>query len=309
MKLVVTGSSGFVGRALTASLRAAGHTVVGTGRTRQEGGDVAVGEIGPDTDWSAALAGADGVIHLAARVHVMHDTASDPLAAFRAVNTLGSIALARQAAAAGVKRLVFLSSVKVSGEGGAFTDAETSDPQDPYGVSKAEAEEGLRRVAAETGLEVVILRPPLIYGPGVKANFQRLMQTVERGVPLPLGAIDNRRSLLYVGNLVDAIALCMSHPAAAGRSYLVSDGDPVSTPALIREIAAALDRPARLLPVPPGLIRLAGRLLGKEKEVSRLLGSLTLDNGALKQDLGWRPPFTLRQGLAETARKWATAAR
>lgn len=264
---------------------------------------VTIGSIGPDTEWGESLSGVDTVIHLAARVHVMNDTLADPLTAYRKVNVQGTEALARAAAKAGAKRFVFLSSVKVHGEEAPrkYTEDDALNPQDPYGVSKLEAERMLARISRETGLEVVVLRPPLVYGPGVKANFLRLIQGVAAGYPLPLASVENARSLVYLGNLVDAISLCAVSPSAAGKTFLVSDGEDVSTPELIRRMAAALGRPARLLPVPPGLMRLAGKITGKSAAVDRLLGSLAVDSGKLRRELGWVPPFTMEQGLRETA--------
>jgi len=267
---------------------------------------VATGDLGGATDWRAALAGCDVVVHLAARVHVMSDAASEPLAEFRKVNTVATLNLARQAAAAGVRRFVFVSSVKVNGAGrdAPYCESDTPAPQDPYAISKWEAEQGLARIAAEAGLEVVILRPPLVYGPGVGANFLRLMQLVEKGWPLPFGRVDNRRSLLFLGNLVDAIRLCLAHPAAAGKTYLVSDGDAVATPELLRLLAAAMERRPRLLPLPASLIRLAGSLLGQSAEVSRLLDSLVLDSRRIREELHWRPPYTLAEGINQTVRAY-----
>jgi len=208
-----------------------------------------------------------------------------------------------------VKRLVFLSSVKVNGEGrlNPYTETDEPKPEDPYGVSKHEAEEILRKVAAETGLEVVIIRPPLVYGPGVKANFLRLLRVADCGVTLPLGSINNKRSFVYLGNLVDAIAVCMKHPGAAGQTYLVSDGEDVSTPELIRRVALSLGKPARLLPFPPGMLHLAGRLSGNSDAVERLIGSLQVDSSKLRRELGWHPPFTMEQGLKETAEWYTTS--
>ena len=306
-RVLVTGANGFVGQALCPLLADAGWIVRKVVRQAVRGvrtGCVAVGDIGPGTDWRAALDGVDAVVHLAARAHIMQDTAPDPLAAYRAINCGGSENLARQAAQAGVKRLVYLSSIKVNGESTAaypFRADDTPHPQDPYGVSKWEAEQALQRVASDTGLEIVILRPPLIYGPGVKANFLRLMKLIERGLPLPLGMVDNRRSLLYLGNLADAVRICLSHPAAAGKTYLVSDGAPLSTAELVRHLAAALGKSATLLPVPPALLRLAGLLTGKRAEVARLLDSLEIDSSPIRRELGWQPPNTLEQGLAATA--------
>ena len=268
--------------------------------------EVAVGNLAASTDWRSALAGCDAVVHLAARVHVMDDTAHNPLALYRATNTDATLNLARQAADAGVKRFVFISTIKVNGEGrdAAYRETDAAAPGDAYAMCKWEAEQGLQRIAAETGLEVVILRPPLVYGPGVKANFLRLMQMVQRGWPLPLGAIRNRRSLLYLGNFVDAIRLCVEHPDAAGQTFLLDDGAPVSTPDLIRALARAMGRPARLPAVPVGVLELAGALLGKRAAVARLTGSLFVDGSAIRSRLGWTPPYTLQQGLDATVADW-----
>jgi UDP-glucose 4-epimerase len=309
MNVLITGANGFVGRALCAELVQRGHSV--RGALRQIGGrsalvegidPVLIGTINAATDWKAALAGCAVVVHLAARVHVMHDKASDPLAEFREVNTEGTLNLARQAAQRGVKRFVFISTIKVNGEGREepYRETDAPAPEDAYAISKWEAEQGLHRIAQETGLEVVILRPPLVYGPGVKANFQRLMNTVRRGWPLPLGAIRNRRSLLYLGNFVDAIRLCVEHPAAAGQTFLLDDGEAVSTPELIRRLAHAMGRPARLPAVPVGVLELAGALLGKRAAVSRLTGSLHVDSSAIRSQLDWVPPFSMEAGLAAT---------
>jgi nucleoside-diphosphate-sugar epimerase len=279
-------------------------------RRTSHGGDVPgctvfeIGEIGPDTDWRTALSGVDVVAHLAARVHVMHEGSADPLAAFRRVNVEGTVQLARCAAAAGVRRLVFLSSVKVNGESSArpFTEADAPAPADAYGTSKWEAELALAALARDGAFEVVTLRPPLVYGPGVRANFLRLMQAVVLGIPLPLGAIDNRRSLVYLGNLVDAIVACLAHPDVADRTWLVSDGEDLSTPVLVRRLASALAVRPRLLPVPPAMLRVLGALIGKRAAVERLTGSLQVDSTALRHAAGWSPPFTVDQGLADTAR-------
>jgi UDP-glucose 4-epimerase len=263
---------------------------------------VVVGTINATTDWKAALAGCAVVVHLAARVHVINDKARDPLAEFREVNTKGTLNLARQAAQAGVKRFVFISTIKVNGEGrdAPYRETDAAAPEDAYAISKWEAEQGLRQIAADTGLEVVILRPPLVYGPGVKANFLRLIRIVERGWPLPLGAIRNLRSLLYLGNFVDAIRLCVVHPAAAGQTFLLDDGKPVSTPELIRAVARALGRPARLLAVPVWMLEAAGMLLGKRAAVARLTGSLFVDGSAIRSRLGWMPPYSVEEGMAAT---------
>lgn len=306
--ILVTGANGFIGRPLCAQLLLNGCCVRACVRSAALTGlpagvqATAIASIGAGTDWSAALAGIDIVIHLAARVHVMDETAQDLLAAYRSVNVAGTENLARQAAAAGVRRLVFLSSVKVHGEESdtPYTEENQPAPQDPYGVSKREAEEILHTIAAETGLEVVIIRPPLVYGPGVKANFLDLLKIVERGIPLPLAGLNNARSLIGLGNLIDAIMTCAAHPRAAGETFLVSDNEVVSTPQLIRQLAMALDRPARLFPFPLSLLRLAGKLTGKSKVIDRLSGSLVVDNGKMRRKLGWQPPFNLAEGIATT---------
>jgi len=303
MNVMVTGATGFVGRALCDQLVALGYAVVPAVRTSSGlSCEVVVGSIGTTTDWRGALAGCDAVVHLAARVHIMQDSAADPLALYREVNTAGTLNLARQAAQAGVKRFVFISTIKVNGEGrdAPYREADSEAPEDAYAISKWEAEQGLRQIERETGLVVVILRPPLVYGPGVKANFQRLLRTVARGWPLPLGAIRNRRSLLYLGNFVDAIRVCVEHPAAAGQTFLLDDGEPISTPELIRAVAQAMGQPARLLTVPVGVLEFAGALLGKRAAVARLTGSLCVDSSAIRARLGWTPPFSMEAGLAAT---------
>lgn len=302
--VLVTGANGFVGRAVCAALRRTGHAVTPAVRRAQDlAQEQVIGEIDAQTDWRAALAGVESVVHLAARVHVMRDTIADPLAQYRAVNVAGTLNLARQCAAAGVRRFVFVSSVKVNGEERAapYTEADTPAPEDAYALSKWEAEQGLRQIAAETGLEVVILRPPLVYGPGVGANFLALLRVVACGMPLPLGAIDNRRSLIYVGNLAAAILCCLEHPAAAGKTFLVSDGEDVPTPGLVRRMAAVLGQPVRLLALPVPLLRFAARLAKKSALAIRLFDSLTVDSSAIRRELGWSPPFTLDEGLRETA--------
>lgn len=307
MRMLVTGATGFVGRALFDQLTVAGHFIVPAVR-RISGlqNEHVIGEIGPSTEWLSALGGSDSVVHLAARVHVMSDVAQDPLALYRATNTEATLNLARQAAEAGVKRFVFISTIKVNGEGrdAPYRETDAAAPEDAYAISKWEAEQGLQRIAADTGLEVVILRPPLVYGPGVKANFLRLMRTVERGWPLPLRAIRNHRSLLYLGNFVDAIRVCVEHPAAVGQTFLLDDGEPVSKPDLIRALACAMGRPARLPAVPVGVLELAGALLGKRAAVGRLAGSLYVDSSAIRSRLGWIVPYTLQQGLAATVADW-----
>ena len=262
---------------------------------------VCVGEITGSTDFAAVLGRFSTVVHLAARVHVMDDTADDPLAAFRAVNVDGSLNLARQAAAAGVKRFVFISSVKVNGEhtqpGLAFTETDEPNPQDAYGLSKHEAEQGLRQLAANTGMEVVIIRPPLVYGPGVKANFAALLRAVQRGWPLPLGAVHNQRSLVALDNLVDFIVTCITHPQAANQTFLVSDGHDLSTTELVRGMARAAGVPARLLQIPVWALQAGAALLGKGDAVQRLCGNLQVDISKARHLLGWVPPISVEEGL------------
>jgi nucleoside-diphosphate-sugar epimerase len=268
MKFLITGANGFVGRALCAELLRRGYSVRAAvraaGKFAGDAEPVAVGDIDGATDWSEALCGVEVVVHLAARVHVMRETGADSLAEFRRVNVEGTANLARQAAGAGVKRLVYVSSVKVNGESTApiptlalplkgrvqnvFTETDAPSPQDPYGISKWEAEQILSRVSQETGLEVVIVRPPLVYGAGVKGNFAQMLKVLTKGIPLPLASIHNQRSLVYVGNLVDSLIACATHPAAAGQAYLVSDGEDISTPDLLRQLGAAMGHPARLFP-------------------------------------------------------------
>ena len=253
------------------------------------------------SDWSAAVLKQDAVIHAAARVHVMKDQMSNPLAGYRCVNVDGTLQLAKQAAAAGVKRFIFISSVKVNGEatlpGIPFSAEDAPAPLDPYGVSKLEAEQGLREISAQTGMEVVIVRPPLVYGPGVKANFASMMLWVARGVPLPLGSIRNSRSMVALDNLVDLLVTCLKHPAAAGQTFLVSDGEDVSTTQLLRRTAQAMGKPSRLLPVPVDLLQWGAALAGKRDVAQRLCGSLQVDISKTRQLLGWSPPLTLDQGL------------
>lgn len=310
LSMLVTGASGFVGRAFCEEAIRRGYRVRAAVREPADfylpGCEAThVPNIGPETDWSEALHGCDTVIHLASRVHVMHDVATDPLAEFRKVNVEGTERLARSAVARGIKRFVFVSSIKVNGEATGEDDRFDGDslpcPQDPYGVSKFEAEQALRQVAVETGLEVVILRPPLVYGAAVKGNFIQMLGVLGKRVPLPLASVHNRRSLLYVGNLVDALITCATHPAAAGRHYLLCDDEDISTPELLRRLGAGMGRPARLFPCPVFLLRLAGKLVGKAAQVDRLIGSLRVDNGKIRQELDWIPPHTSQQGLRVTA--------
>jgi nucleoside-diphosphate-sugar epimerase len=308
-KVLVTGAGGFIGRPLCRELFQRGHQVRAAMRSHGQlstaGETVTVGAIDASTNWADSLRGVDTVIHLAARVHVMKDKAADPFTEFLKVNLYGTANLARQAARAGVKRLVFASSIKVNGEqtteARPFAESDEPDPQDPYAVSKLQAEQVLQKISKETGLEVVIVRPPLVYGAGVKGNFLRLLAAIDKGVPLPLAGAHNLRSLVYVGNLVDALIACATHPAAAGQTYLVSDGEDVSTAMLVENIARALGRNSRSFHFPPGLLRAAATMLGRAEQMERLFGSLRVNDQKLRSELGWAPPYTLEQGLRATA--------
>ena len=307
----MTGATGFVGRALVQRLLADDESqrlVVAVRRGGQRWPEqvlpIVTGDLNPSTDWSGALKGVAVVFHSAARVHVMEDTEADPLTASRAVNVDSPLNLARQAATAGVKRFVFISSVKVNGEstqpGRVFTDADAPNPQDAYGQSKHEAEQGLRQVSAETDMEVVIIRPPLVYGPGVKANFAALMRVVKRGWPLPLGMVHNQRSLVALDNLVDFIVTCITHPQAANQTFLVSDGQDLSTTALVRGMAQAAGVPVRLLPVPVWALRAGASLLGKGDMVQRLSDNLQVNILKARNLLGWVPPVYVEEALRRT---------
>ncbi len=277
-----------------------------------EGTELIPGSLSADFDWSDALVGVSVVVHCAARVHVMNEKSSNPLAEFRRVNVEGTMRIARQAAEAGVKRFIFLSSIKVIGEqsqpGAPFVADQRSNPEDSYGISKMEAEEGLLSIARQSGMDAVIIRPPLVYGIGVKANFLAMMRWLKRGVPLPLGAVTgNHRSLVALDNLVDLIVTCLDHPAAANQTFLVSDGESLSTAALCRRMAEALGRPARLVPVPVPLLRMGSLLLGKRVMAQRLCGSLEVDIGKTRELLGWEPPISVDEGLRRTAEHWLMA--
>ena len=307
MKVLVTGVSGFVGSATCVRLVTQGMDVVGTVRQLPTqplpGVDYRiVSDLNGDTDWRQALTGVGAIIHCAGRVHVMRETAADPLVAFRAANVAGTEQLARQAAVAKVRRFIFLSSVKVNGEGGSVAYCETDPPapQDSYGISKYEAELSLREIAVETGMEMVMVRSPLIYGPGVKANFLALMRALARGIPLPLGAIHNRRSMVALDNVVDLIVTCIQHPAAVNETFLVSDGEDLSTTELIHRLACAMCRPARLIPVPTTVLITGLMLLGKREMAKRLCGTLQVDITKVRKVLGWIPPVSVDEGLRRT---------
>ena len=259
---------------------------------------IQVGDIDESTDWTRVLQDVDFVVHLAGRAHVMNEQESDPASVYYRVNVSGTKRLAEQAAEAGVKRFIFISSVKVNGEGShlPYTEKDVPKPQDAYGISKREAEQILASVAAETGLQVVILRLPLVYGAGVKANFKNLIKIAGAGLPLPFKGINNRRSFLYIGNLVDAIFTCIVHPQAAGETFLVSDGQDVSTPDLIKMIASAMNKKAVLFSLHPGILKALCKIVGKNEELEKLTGSLLVDSSKIRNLLGWKPPFTLGEG-------------
>jgi nucleoside-diphosphate-sugar epimerase len=311
-KILVTGASGFIGKSLCSRLLREGCCITGTLLPAEPSVTLSVGvdpvivePLGPDTKWAKALSGVDTVIHLAARVHIMRESVADPIKMLRVTNTVGTHCLAQQAAEAGVRRFVFMSTIGVNGsesaQNKAFTELDEPNPHNPYSVSKFEAEKLLWQISSETRMQVVIIRAPLVYGPGNLGNFYSLLRAVSIGVPLPLASIHNLRSFLYVNNLADAITVCCTHPYAAGKTYMVSDDEVVTTPELIRLVAAAFNRPARLFPFPISLMRLAGRLTGKSAAVDRLLGSLVVDSSKIRLELGWKPPFTMEKGLRETA--------
>ena len=312
MKILITGASGFVGQSLIPTLKHHNIQVRQVAReqaySNQEHSNIDefyyVRDFAEKDVWQAALSDCDVVIHLAARVHVMQDVAVNPLEAFLAVNLQGTVNLATAAAKAGIKRFVFVSSVKVNGEftqNQPFAESDLPNPQDPYAISKYEAEKALRQIEKETGMQVVILRPPLIYGAGVKANFAALLKLVDKKLPLPLANINNKRSFIYVNNFVDVIITCATHPNAAGHTYLVSDGENVSMPQLIKKIAIALNKPSYLFPFPISIMRFFAKLVGKAASVDRLTESLVIDSLKIRRELGWKPPFTMAEGLQVTA--------
>lgn len=322
---LVTGASGFIGREVCARLLAQGVSVRAAtsdaakrdalyralqddpDRAERSAADAPAVEVvtvpaplHAAASWEAACEGVDAIIHLAGRAHILKETEADPLTAFRTANRDTSVALARAASAAGVRRMVFVSSIGVNGSGSGERPISESDPprpHDAYSRSKLEAETALLDIAAEGALEVVVVRPPLVYGGGARGNFARLIKLVDLGLPVPLGAVRNARSLIGVENLADALATCAFHERAAGQVFLAADGVDMSTPELFRHIAAALGRPVRLIPVPVVLLKLAGRLTGQSRALDRLCGSLQVDSGKLRATLGWSPPLAPEQGL------------
>lgn len=306
--VLVTGANGFLGRAVSARFREHPGAVRLAVRTRAGSNEatVAIGDIHGATDWRAALEGVDVVVHLAARVHVMRDAHADPLGAFRHVNVDGTRQLAEQAAAAGVRRLVFVSSIKVNGErtrlGAPFRPDDPAHPQGPYAQSKLEAERALSDVSAASGLEVTTVRAPLIYGPGVRANFLAMMRWMHRGLPLPLASVANRRSLVFVDNFADLLFSCATHPAAANQIFLAADGEDLATPDLLCRLARALGVRPRVFPFPLAVLRSMARAIGRSAELDRLCESLQVDITKTRSMLGWTPPHSVDDALQRTAR-------
>ena len=312
MRVLITGANGFVGAELRKALITKGHAVKSAVRTvqeihcmQQEYAQVEVGDISPTTHWDGALRDIDAVVHLAARVHIVKENSTEHLSDFRKVNVGGTVNLALHAADSGVKRFIYLSSIKVNGEGSqtAYTENDTPVPKDAYAMSKWEAEQALHHVAEKTGLPITIIRPPIVYGPGVKANFLSLMKLVKLGLPLPLKGLKNARSMIYIGNLIDAVIRCIDRREAVGQTYLVSDGEDISSPELVRRIAASFKMKPRLIPCPAKLLRFIGKTAGRSEQIEKILGSLTVNMEKIRHELAWRPPYTIDYGLLETA-KW-----
>jgi nucleoside-diphosphate-sugar epimerase len=315
VRILVTGADGFVGAALCPALAAAGHTVIAATRRGERGEDGwerrALGDLGAGPIPASLFDAVDAVIHLAARVHVMRERSRDPLAEFRRVNVEGTRRLVYGAAAAGVRRFVLLSSIKVNGEaspGRPFTESDPPHPGDAYGVSKFEAEAVLNAATVKAGIETVVIRAPLVYGPNVRANFRALLRLCDTALPLPFGAVRNRRSMIYRGNLADALMRAATAPQAAGRTYLVRDPEDLSTRELVVRLRHALGRPARLFPCPPILLGAGAVLAGRTATADRLIGTLTLDDSRIRHDLGWQPPHATDAGLAATV-AWYRAQR
>lgn len=304
-KVLVTGANGLVGNSLVTKLLEDKKVIAGVRKDREysfPGIEMTrYPDIAKNTDWSQILESIGVIVHTAARVHVIVDDVDDPLTEFRRVNVDGTLNLARQAATAGVGRFIFISSIKANGEmtlsNFPFKPDDAPTPCDPYGISKLEAENGLMKIARETGMEVVVIRPPLVYGPGVKANFQKMIHWLNKGVPLPLGSIHNKRTLVALDNLVDLINTCIDHPAAANQVFLAGDDEDVSTTLLLQKVGDALGKPARLIKVSPKLIKIGAAMLGKSDTANRLLGNLQVDISKARELLGWEPPVTVDEGI------------
>jgi len=301
--ILLTGASGFLGSAVLERIKDKNPILIGRNNNLKET-NFFFKELTNDELYDDCLNGVEIIIHCAARAHIMNDKYSDPLAEYRKVNVYGTENLARQAAAAGIKRFVFISSVKVSGESTTvkrpYSESMKPVPEDAYGQSKYEAEEVLKQVSADTGMDVVIIRPPLVYGAGVKANFRSLLKLSSLSIPLPFGAVHNKRSMVYVENLVDFIIRCIDHPNAANQTFLISDGEDLSLKSLITYIRKAMGRSAWLLPVPVSMFKLVGKLRGKSGVVDRLVGDLQVDSSKARELLDWTPPYTVEQGIAAT---------
>ena len=317
MKLLITGATGFLGKPLIKQLsnkftKSNIFPVLRKNSTSfDEFSPIVVDDINSATEWSDKLQGIDCVIHCAARVHVMNEVDEDPLEAFREVNVRGTLQLAQAAAKSGVKRFIFVSSIKVNGESTTgslpYQSSDTPNPEDPYGISKAEAEEGLKKLAEKTGMDVVIIRPPLVYGPGVKANFAAMLKLASTGVPLPFGCIkNNQRSMVYVENLISLVIECINNINAANQTFLISDDDDLSTKAFVQGLSKALGKSSFMLPVPYTVFSLAGKVLGKSAIIDRLCGSLQVDINHTKNTLNWQPPYSVEQGFAVTAKAYKT---
>ncbi|TNF01277.1 MAG: SDR family oxidoreductase [Bacteroidetes bacterium] len=313
MKVLLTGATGFVGQAVIDKLLSGRHQVKAVVRRSSKSmhkniASVSVDTIDSNTVWGNALRDIDTVIHAAARVHVMNEESHDHLAQYREVNVEGTMNLAREAALSGVKRFIFISSIKVNGERTedekSFRETDLPNPQDAYGLSKLEAERQLQKLAAETCMEVVIIRPPLVYGPGVKANFRAMIRCVERGLPLPLSAIENKRSFVALENLADLIVTCMEHPLAANQTFLAGDGEDYSTPELIRSVANHLNVPPRMFSLPVWILHTLAKIVGRGNVSHRLCDSLTVDITKAREVLGWVPPVKFEEALAITIRKY-----
>ena len=308
MKILVTGANGFVGRALCEQLKVIGHEVVPAVRRASDIPDSIILQEDDHFAWKNVLQGCESIIHLAGRAHVMQEQTTDPIQAYRQANVVTTLKIARQAVECGVKRFIFLSTIKVNGESTLqeqfFTPEDIPSPQDPYAVSKWEAENLLKDLAKETGLEVVIIRPPLVYGPGVKGNFAKLIQLVQKGIPLPFGTIENQRSMIALENLLDVIIRCtdtIKYPNLAGEVFLVSDGKPLSTKALLQEIALAYGLKLRLISIPSAVIRFLLSVIGKASTADRILGELVIDDQKTKDRLDWQPVITIREQLRKMA--------
>lgn len=311
--VLVTGATGFIGRAFCRHLETRGlayREVSRQARAGSDGNRVVLPSVGPETDWSPALEGVAAVVHLAARVHVMQEAVTDPEAAFFEVNVAGTERLAKMAADAGVRRFVFVSSVAVHGvaaEGRSLTELDKPNPRTPYARSKLQAEQELWRIARESNLEVVVVRPPMVYGPEAPGNLPRLMRWIARGLPLPLGSVRNQRSFLGVSNLVNFLDLCLTHPEAPGQAFLVADDRTWSTPELIRRLAQSMGTPCRVFPFPVGVLKWGARFLGRERMIQRLCSSLVIDAGKARSLLGWTPTVTSEDELDRTVRSFLAA--